>query len=104
MKVTFRIPAKETYGYIEIEQESTLENIPELLELYDKTIQAYKGENTNVGLSDKDFNQALDTYLSEGTGDTEQYMLMSKDQQNVFQQIKKSLKRQEYGKSNTGIR
>jgi hypothetical protein len=45
------------------------------------------------GISDSEFNAALDRYLTEGTGETDTYVRMNKKQQHVFQEIKKALKR-----------
>jgi hypothetical protein len=45
------------------------------------------------GLSEKEFNQALDRYLTDGTGDTETYIAMSREQKGIIQAIKRAYKR-----------
>lgn len=49
----------------------------------------YSGE----GISVEEFNAALDRYLTDGTGQLDLFMRMSKKQQHVFQEIKKSFNR-----------
>jgi hypothetical protein len=46
-----------------------------------------------VGIKQREFNVALDRYLSERTIEEEVYMHMSLFQKSVIQEIKKSLKR-----------
>lgn len=90
-KITYHVPT-ESFGYIEIEEDITdktmLENI---IERYD----AFKRSETacGEGITQKEYNDALDRYLTDNTGDTDLYTRMNKDQQKVFQEIKKSLKR-----------
>lgn len=94
MKITYRIPAKEPYGYVEIEQEfeKSALSTDDALEAYDAIIKHYKGE-TGEGLPDKEFNSWFDKYMTEGTGDADQYARMSLVQQSHIQEVKKSVKR-----------
>jgi len=48
---------------------------------------------TGEGISVQEFNVALDRYLTDGTGELDTYVRMSKKQQHVFQEVKKSFKR-----------
>ena len=85
-KAELTIPT-EQYGNIR----PTVEGTPE------EIVQAYRDFSAltkpREGLSSKEFNQALDRYLSEGTGDAEVYIAMSQEQQGVIQEIKKAFKR-----------
>lgn len=45
------------------------------------------------GIAVAAFNAALDRYLTDGTGDLSLFMRMSKRQQLVFQEVKKSFNR-----------
>ena len=45
------------------------------------------------GVSVSEFNAALDRYLLDGTGETAVYVRMSRKQQFMFNEIRKSLKR-----------
>lgn len=89
MKYKIHVPTTE-YGFIEQELEGTSE---EAVDAHNELLVAYRG---GLGIETKEFNEALDRYLTENTGETDQYLRMSKDQQAVFQEIKKSLKRIEY--------
>ena len=86
-KSKLRIPTSDQYAYIEVDFEGTPED----------TISAYyeftKLVKPAEGLSAKDFNQALDRYLTEPTGDTDTYLKMSKFQKDVIQEVKKAFKR-----------
>lgn len=86
MKYTLRIPTVQ-YGYIETEFEGTAE---EAFAEHDRLINIHNG---GFGLPKEEFNEALDRYLSDQTGDTDQYLRMSKEQQLVIQEIKKAFKR-----------
>jgi len=87
MKATIRIPT-EQYAFVEIEDE--FETREDVRDAYDEIHAEYKGGS---GLDAKEYNDAVDRYLSEGTGDAEQYLKMSKFQQDVIQVIKRSVKR-----------
>lgn len=96
MKITLRIPTADQYAFAEIVfEDAELKNGfgPESLkEEYDKYIRAFK---VNEGLSPKEWNAALDEYLSTNNlkDGVNLYQLMSPTQQQCFQEIKKSLKR-----------
>lgn len=92
-KVIFRIPT-EQYGYVEIEDDidEGFFDGEKLLEQY-KSFKETFSENKNVGLSDKEFNAFLDTYLFDGTGSADVYAAMNKTQQEFIQTLKRSLKR-----------
>lgn len=94
MKGHIRIPTVE-YGYVEFEVDDSAENIKAF---NDDMLRLFKG---GFGLDQKEFNQSLDRYLTDGTGETEQYMRMSKEQMAIFQEIKKSLKRIESKNGNS---
>ncbi len=86
MKYTLRIPTVQ-YGYIETEFEGTAQ---EAFAEHDKLVSI---QNGGFGIEVSDFNQALDRYMTGKGADANQYAAMSKEQQMVFQEVKKSLKR-----------
>ena len=86
MKYTLRIPTVQ-YGYIETEFEGTAE---EAFEEHNRLINLHNG---GEGISTQAFNDCLDEFLSEGTGNTETYLAMNKEQQGIIQAIKKSFNR-----------
>ncbi|MFA5937606.1 MAG: hypothetical protein WC822_07050 [Candidatus Paceibacterota bacterium] len=86
-KAQLRIPTNEQYAYIEI----TVEGTPEfIVDAYNEFTGMLKPKE---GLTQAEFNKALDRYLKDGTGEVEVYVKMSPKQQHVFQEIKRSLKR-----------
>ena len=87
MKATIRIPT-EQYAFVEIEDE--FETREDVRTAYDEINAEYKGGD---GLPMKEWNAALDQYLSKGTGESDTYMRMSKYQQNIIQEIKRAFKR-----------
>lgn len=87
MKIISHIPT-EQYGFVEVHHDSM--NPADIKMEYTMYSQAFQ---VKEGLSNKDFNTALDEYLTSNTGNTETYLAMSPEQQRVFQEIKKSLKR-----------
>ena len=48
------------------------------------------------GLSVEDFNRLLDGYLTTGTLVADEYAKLNKDQENVIQEVKKSITRIHY--------
>lgn len=80
----------EQYGFIEAE----VETVEEAFELSESVKSTFK-QIYSTGLNAKEFNQALDRYVSEGTGETETYIAMSDEQKRVIQELKKSFKRLE---------
>jgi len=79
--------ATAQYCFIEVEVEDTPKGV---VETYHEFRNAYEGGD---GIPTKEFNDALDRYLQEGTGETETFLKMSATQQSVFQEIKKSFNR-----------
>lgn len=101
MKITYRIPSKGPYGFVEIEKEITVIDKTHALaeeilvvEQLEQLMALQKGES-GEGLTTKEFNAALDEYLKTNSlkNGTELYAKMSLPQQACFQEIKKSLKR-----------
>jgi len=87
MKALIRIPTKQ-YGFIEIESE--VNSAEDAIVAHNDILKLYAG---GEGLDIKEWNAWLDRYLTDGTGDTDSYMRMSLPQQNIIQEIKKSMKR-----------
>lgn len=81
-----RVPTNEQYAYIEVEFLGTTD---EALAEYRRLVHEVNNER---GLSVKDFNEVLDTYLSDKpvTNGTESWAAMSTFQKAVFNEIKKS--------------
>jgi hypothetical protein len=89
MKITHHIPT-EQFGFTEVEVEGTDKMTYEEAKLaYGLPIES--GE----GLDAKSFNDSLDEYLMTNslTNGANLYQSMSKEQQMIFQTIKRSLKR-----------
>lgn len=87
MKATLRIPTKEQYAYIEVEMEGSQE---EIMEKYNEMTKAVFG---GFGLERLEFNKVIDTYLTKGTIESSQYESLSKEQQDIIQEIKRSFAR-----------
>jgi hypothetical protein len=87
MLIISHIPT-EQYGFIELHHDRT--HPEDIHREYMEYSEAFK---VKEGLSTKEFNTALDRYLLDHTGETETYLAMSPEQQRVFQEIKKALKR-----------
>ncbi len=87
-KAELTIPA-EQFGNIRPQVEGTAE------EIVDAYFEFSRMVKPKEGLPPKEWNAAIDRYLNDGTGDTEQYQKMSPEQQRVLQEIKKSYKRLE---------
>ena len=81
--------ATDEYCFVESPFEGTPE---EALAEYARVRSIQKG---GFGVTVKEFNGAIDLYMTENTGNLELYQQMSKEQQSVFQEIKKSMKRLE---------
>lgn len=86
MKYKIHVPTVE-YGFIEAEVEGDNEDA---VEEHNDLLESYRG---GLGLSRDEFNACLDRYLKEGTGETDVYLRMNKEQQNVIQELKKAFKR-----------
>ena len=82
------IPTQQ-YGFIEKE----VETVEEAYELQEEIKDIFNPKSSTAGLSRIDFNKAIDRYLTDGTGETETYIAMSREQQSVIQEIKKSMAR-----------
>lgn len=91
-----RIPTTQ-YGYIEVELDGTEEEIiikhNELLVFYHASVSLQNA--SGEGLDSKTYNEALDKYLTDQTGNLDTYNRMSREQQNVIQCLKKAFKRLE---------
>lgn len=74
------------YGFIEAD----VENPEDARQLHDEVTEAFR---TGDGIPDREFNEALDEYLTNGTGITETFLRMNKNQQFCFQSIKRHMKR-----------
>lgn len=86
--IKLRIPLSQ-FAFFESEFVGTPE---EAVEEHNRILQLYNG---GFGLETKEWNSALDEMLNTGSlkNGTELYAQMSKDQQLVLQEIKKSFKR-----------
>lgn len=74
------------YGFIEAD----VSNVEEARDIHDSVTAMFSAGN---GIPDRDFNAALDRYLTDGTGETETFLAMSPRQQDIIQAIKRSYKR-----------
>jgi len=103
--VTIRIPLAQ-YSYIEYEFDGTpFQAIAEhnnLVRFYQECLKTPHVE-ANSGLSVKDWNQALDSYLMTQRLTEEQITGMSDKQRGLINEIKKSLSRIK-AKDDTGMR
>lgn len=100
-KVTYRIPSKDPYGYVEFETDVADPNFHNLIEVLEEMMDFHK-TGDGPGLSEKEFNQVLDQYLKDGTITSDGYAACNPEQQKILQAIKKSLKRINYA-SNTDV-
>lgn len=93
MKVTYRIPT-EQYAYVEIEEETLIDDPQRIQENFKKLSDAFKPQ---VGLTSKEFNACVDEMLNTGTvkEGTELYQRMNDKQKFFFQEHKKGLNRLE---------
>lgn len=90
MKITYHIPT-EQYGFVEVEHEHE-EGVG--VESYE-AVKAVLVPPTSPeeGLDQKEWNTALDGYLTLNTMPSEVYERMSLKQKGLIQEIKKSIKR-----------
>jgi len=88
MKATFRIPTKE-YAYIEL----TEVEVVDMNEAHEKYLELERVITGQTGLQTKEWNQALDKYLSTNSLTESEYMSMSAEQKHIIQEIKKCVKR-----------
>ena len=93
MKITYHVPT-EQFGFVEVEMDGA-DNIPynDVKSLYGLPVAS--SEAVGSGLEVKVFNASLDEYLTSNTlkDGANLYQQMSPDQQRVFQEMKKSMKR-----------
>lgn len=66
MKVTYRIPTRDPYAYVEIETNPESILTKEITETYEELTRAFKGEPAGFGISAKDFNRIYDAYRLTG--------------------------------------
>lgn len=93
MFTTYRIPSKKPYGFVEIQDDGSLElsdmmlQIERLEKLMDLPV------DVSPGLSIKEWNAWIDRYMTDGKGSSELYDQMSDEQKGIIQAIKLSMKR-----------
>jgi hypothetical protein len=87
IKATLRIPT-EQYAFMEVEIE-----VADLKEAREKYLELQNSIIGGGGLEVKEWNSALDKYLSTNSLTESEYMMMSSPQQHIIQEIKKSVKR-----------
>lgn len=96
MKVTYRIPTRDPYAYVEIETNPESILTKEITETYEELTRAFKGEPEGFGISAKDFNRIFDHYRLEGSILAEDVPFcedMDKSQQECLSALKRSLTR-----------
>lgn len=89
MKYLAHVPV-EQYGFISVEIEGTADDA---MEAYNAVLQA---KVNGAGLSVKDFNRCIDSYVKDGKLPTDGQSLwqdMSFQQKTVIDELKKSIKR-----------
>jgi hypothetical protein len=93
MKATLRIPTNDPFAFIELEKE--VNDTEEAVDAYNSAIAHFKPNTGGSGLDTKEFNRALDEFLTTSTlkDGVNLYQQMSREQQAVFQEVKKSIKR-----------
>ena len=89
MKITYRIPAREMYGFIEIETE--VETVEQALEGYKGAMAQYN--SSGIGLDPKEWNRALDGYLTLQSMPSDVYERMNDTQKSIMQEIKRAFAR-----------
>lgn len=97
MKYTFRIPTQDKYGYVEIEMSDTDMIGRDISDVYHSLMGQFR---VNTGLDEKLFSKFVDNQLNGTGNDIEEYNLMSPEQQNVVQIIKRAVKRVAYASTN----
>lgn len=95
MKITYRIPSKDPFGFVEIELEMDDKQGfvgREIIDQLEEMMAYHKGE-TVPGLPPKDFNAWIDNYLLTGTGNADLHAQMNPEQQGIIKAIQLSRKR-----------
>lgn len=100
MKITYRIPSKDPFGFVEIEKEILIMSDQETLaqeilavEELEQLMVLQKNHKVAPGLPPKEWNNWIDTYLLTGTGDPNIHSQMSPEQQRIIKAIQLSTKR-----------
>lgn len=83
---TIRIPC-EQYAFIEVTVHDTPE---EIIETYRTMTKLYQG---GTGITEPEFQKALDRYITENVMEAEVYVAMNREQQNIIQNLKRAFKR-----------
>lgn len=97
MKTIYHVPT-EQFGFIEIEMEEGVD-IPQIsinarIEQYRAISEAVKVPTViQQGLSSKEWNTALDSYINGNPMAPDTYYAMSPEQQKIIQELKKCFKR-----------
>lgn len=94
MKITYRIPTKAPYGYVEIETEKALDGntIDTAYDAIDD-LERIMDRQSGSGLANTYWNTVLDGYINGKPLESDQYYSMSPQQQFVIQELKKAFKR-----------
>lgn len=96
MKYKLHLP---TGDFAFIEQEVEVDSPTEAVDAFKALLKAYKGESGGAGLTPKDWNTALDSYINGNPMAPDTYYSMSPEQQKIIQELKKCFKRLK-GKNN----
>lgn len=95
MKITYRIPTKEQYAFVEfvVEDVPTVkETFQEAKENYDEMIATFTKE-VGPGLPPREWSTWLDGYLQGKPGSVEEWSRMDESQKKIINEIKKAHKR-----------
>lgn len=95
MKIKIHKPVEE-YGFVEVEVETddpTTDDLSRIRSIYDDLTMAFKNGG---GLDQKEWIKVFDKYLETNVMESDEYERMSLEQKGVIQEIKKSIKRQNY--------
>ena len=95
-KTKIRIPTADPYAYVEIDYEGEPDEVVEVYREFTNLINPKDRE----GLDLKEFNTALDGYLTTNTMKVEVYESMSRKQKDVIQEYKRAIKRIKYKNEN----
>lgn len=93
MKITYRIPTKDQYAFVEVQKE--VQNgitEEELTYEYQNLFESLNSEEGS-GLAAKQWNAWLDGYLKGKAGSVEEWEQMDEFQKRCINEIKKSQKR-----------
>lgn len=95
MKILYRIPSKDPYGYVEIETEGRIYgngNLNEFVEQLEELMAHQKG---GTGLSEKQMDSIVETMcLGDNVeGGVDLYATMTPDQKKETQRLKRALDR-----------